>query len=308
MRLFKNKMEKFDFNLLGISKSSYNKKEDESLKNEKNVCEIIRYANEKPTLWNLDHIYKTGDDDLNRAIERGYLSKILSDEFPTHFEKFTKEELILQSQSSIDNSISKEDVIELLMGEGEYTWIITQKGLEYLNSHPLYVFFTQHLLKFNLYEFILFKEVNEDLTLEEIGDKYINLKLEKSQLNYLKYLDYYYTLYLKKSDYDNALFYIIQRIIYETNLWILKDSHVAFDEVYDLETFYLVFDFTNLKPDFDFDPIFKKAFDEFKISELKINYDLLYSICYRIFVDCEDIYVISGELMDAYQANKQGFF
>ena len=305
--MFMKKHNQLDFKLLNINKSDYDKSEDKLFKSEKSVCEITKYVNENPTPWNLDHIYDYSDEDFDIAVERGYIEKIMCEDFSKHFEKFTKKELILQSQSFIDPEISKGDVIKLLAEEGEYSWVITDKGLSYLNSNPLYVFFTNHLLKYNLYEFVLFARANDGLDLEELGDKYINLKLEKSLTgNYLNYIDYYHTLYLKNGDYYNALVYLIQRIIYLTNSWLLEDYHVAFDEVYDLETFYLLFNFTKLNLDLDFENAYKNAFNEFKIPELRINYNRLHDISYRLLINGEDQYEISGDLLE--ESKKEGKF
>ena len=119
-------------------------------------------------------------------------------------------------------------------------------------------------------------------------------------------INYYHTLYLKNGDYYNALVYLIQRIIYLTNSWLLEDYHVAFDEVYDLETFYLLFNFTKLNLDLDFENAYKNAFNEFKIPELRINYNRLHDISYRLLINGEDQYEISGDLLE--ESKKEGKF
>ena len=306
IKLFRDKIEQFDFNLLGISKKGYDKSCDDKMKIEKSICEIVRFTDEKPTPWNLDHIYEYTPEDFDLAIDEGYIEKIMPDEFSKRFENFTKEELMLQSEFSIDSKLSKEEVIELLVDEADHSWIVSPKGYEYLNSHYSYVFFTKHLLKYNLYEFMMFLNANKDLTIEEAGNKYINLKIENDlSANYLNYIDYYYTLHLKNKNYDKASIYLIQRIICETNSWLLKDYHVSFDEVYGLEIFYLIFDFVNLKVDFDFETSYKKAFDELKVDKFKINFDKLRIICYRLLVEAENPYVISSELFNETKNQKK---
>ena len=65
----------------------------------------------------------------------------MPDEFPKYFDEYSKDELIMQSQSFIDPKTSKEEVIKMLMDEADYSWVVSEKGFEYLESHPHYVFF-----------------------------------------------------------------------------------------------------------------------------------------------------------------------
>lgn len=291
-----------DFDLLGIDKSDYDSNKDKELEIEKNVCEIVRYTSENPTPWNWGFNYDYDNDSFDIAIERGYLDKIMPDEFPKYFEKYSKEDLILQSQSFINPKTSKEDVIKLLIDEADYSWIVSENGFKYLKSNPEYVFFTQHLIKFNLYEFLLFAD-KEDLSIEETGNRYIDLKLNKALLKgdvdcYLYYIDYHYTLALKKEDYNDALYYLCQRIIFQTNFWLLKKSYSLFDEAYDNETYYLSFMLVNLNLDYDLENIYQKAFDEFKISKYQFNREKIYQFMVRIIEGKEDVYEISGDLID----------
>lgn len=293
----------FEFNVAEIRKSEYDKNEDLDLRTEKNVCEIVRYTSENPTPWEWGFNYDYDPDSFDFAIERGYLDKIMPEEFPKYFEKYSKEELIIQSQSFINPKTSKEDVIKILMDEADYSWIVSEKGYEYLESHPLYAFFTAHLIKFNLYEFKFFAEKNSELEIEELCDKYINLKLANALRKgdtdcYLYYIDYHYTLSLKKEDYDSALYYLCQRIIFQTNSWLLKKNHSFLDEAYDNETFYLSFRLTNMNLDFDLKSIYERAFDEFKIDKYRINREKVYGIMTRLVNDNEDLYQISADLID----------
>ena len=84
----------------------------------------------------------------------------------------------------------------------------------------------------------------------------------------------------------------------------MKKYHVAFDEAYGLEIFYLIFDFVNLKADFDFETSYKKAFDELKEDKFKINFDKLKKICYRLLVEGENPYEISSELFHEARGKK----
>lgn len=287
---------------MGIDKSEYDKKEDDDLKIEKNVCEIVRYTTENPTPWNWGFNYEYDNNSFDIPIERGYLDKIMPDEFPKYFDEYSKDELIMQSQSFIDPKTSKEEVIKMLMDEADYSWVVSEKGFEYLESHPHYVFFTRHLIKFNLYEFVLFCK-KEDLSIEEAGDKYINLKLNKALSNgdlecYLFYIDYHYTIALENEDYDNALYYLCQRIIFQTNFWLLKEVYSFFDEPYDNETYYLSFMLVKLDLDYDLGSIYERAFNEFKLSKYRINKEKIYHIMCRLVKNKDDVYEISGDLVD----------
>ena len=302
MRLKRFNSLDIDFDLIEVNKSVYDKNEDRNLRTEKNVCKIVRFTDENPTPWNWGYDFDYDERVFGDAVERGYLDKIMPDEFPERFKNYSKEELILQSQSYINPKTSKEDVIELLMEEGDYSWVVSEKGYEYLKSHPLFDFFVMHLIKFNMYEFILFSQ-KENLPIEETANTYIDLKLKKALIKgdvscYLYYIDYHYTLSLKKKDYDSALYYMCQRIIFETNFWLLKKSHSFLDEAYDNETYYRLFDLVKLDLDLDLEGIYSKAFDEFKIPKYQINREKIYEIMVRLIDRREDVYDVSSDLFD----------
>lgn len=302
---------KIDFDLMGIDKSEYDSNKDKSLEIEKNVCDIVRYTLENPTPWNWGFNFDNDEDLFEIPIDRGYLLKIMPEEFPKYFENYSKEELIIQSESYINPKISKEDVIKFLMDEGDYSWIVSEKGHQYLKSHPEYVFFTQHLIKFNLYEFLLFGE-KEGLEIEETGNRYIDLKLDKALSKgdndcYLHYIDYHYTLALKNKDYDKALYYLCQRMIFQTNFWLLKETYSFLEEAYDNETFYLSFMLVKLDLDLDLESIYQKAFDDFKIPEYQINRERIYQVMVSLIIDKDDVYKISDDLINETNPNWSWF-
>ena len=328
-----------DYDYLGLDKSKYDSKEEKDLNVHKSMYALLKYINEHPTPWVYDYYLESIDRDaLDWLIEKEYIDKVMPEEFPQLLKDYTVEELIRESESSHDPGTTKEDMIKYFMDWCDWSWIVSEKGLEYLNAHPFLDFFANNLLDFNIYEFKLFvdkykndlsleeisdnlaleevddkgalEEMDDKLALEEIGDKYINAKLEKALSNheldlYLNYVDYYFNLYLSKKDYENALVYLIQRIIYEVNIWHLKEYHVAFDEAFSIKTDYLLFKITKLNLDFDLESIYDEAYNSLKIDEIKFKYDENYDIV-KMLMAGVNIYDISSDLLD--EAKAQGKF
>ena len=261
----------------------------------------VKYTLENPTPWNLIDLNDYIDDNngFNNAIDNGYIVKIMPDEFKEHFEKYSTEELIRQSQISIDEDTSKEEVIEILMDEGDYSWIVSDKGLNYLKSNEFLEFYTNNLIAYDVYEFKLFCREHDDLTFEEIGDEYVNIKLKKGLKKdydeYLKYLNYYFNLNFQKADYDNACVFLAQRIIYEINNWNSRKFIGFLDEALSIETDNLLFKFRKLDLKLDLKGIYDKAFEEFKIQKYKTDKDENYGFFTRL-IDGESIYEINYEL------------
>ena len=301
-----------DYNLLGINRNNYDSNEEKKLNIEKSSYALVKYTNEHPTPWKFDYYLKSIDDNaFDRIIEKEYITKVMPDKYSELFENYSVEELIRESESYHDPDTTKEDMIEYFKEWSDYSWIVSRKGLEYLKMNPFLDFFTNNLMEFNIYEFKLFADkFNDTLSLEEIGDKYVNAKLTKALSNddldlYLDYVDYYFNLNLSKKEYDVALIYLIQRILYEINIWHLKEYHFAFDEALSIRTDYLLFKITKLSIDFDLESIYDEAYNSLKIEEIKFKYDDNYDHIKRL-MDGESVYDISDELLD--KSKEEGTF
>ena len=293
-----------DYNLLEIDRGNYDAEEEKKLNIEKSDYAVVKYTNEHPTPWMFDyHLESVDGKAFDCIIEKGYITKVMPDKFPELFESYTVEELIRESESYHDPNTPKEELIKDFQEEAYYSWIVSEKGLNYLEKYPFLDFFTNNLLEFNIYEFKLFADKFDGvLDFDEIGDKYINAKLTKALSDneldmYLYYVDYYFNLYYSKNEYDAALKYLIQRIIYELNTWHLKERHVPFDEPLSIRTDYLLFKITKLNIDFDLESIYDNAYNSLKIDDLKFKYDENYSHMERLMAD-EDIYDIGDELLE----------
>ena len=298
--------DKIDYKNLGLDKKKYNFKVNAELNREKSMYALVKYTNEHPTPWMYDYYLESIDDDaFNWIIEKGYITKVMPDKFPDIFKDCTVEELKRESESSHDLNTTKEDMIEYFQDWCDYSWIVSEKGHEYLKSHPFLEFFTNNLIDFNIYEFKLFCDKFDELSLEEAGDKYVNAKLEHGVGAglYLKYIDYYYNLNLSLNDIETACIYLIQRIIYELNIWHLKEFHVAFDEPLSIMTDYLIFKIIKQNPDFDLEKLYEEAYNSLKFDELKFNYSENYEIVQRL-INGESIYDIGEDLLD--QAKEDG--
>lgn len=305
-------LENIDFEYLELDRNQYDSKKDEELNIEKSMYALVKYANEHPTPWMYDYYLKSIDrKSFDWIIEKEYITKVMPDKFPELFKDCTAEELIRESESYHDPSTTKEDMINYFMDLCDYSWVVSEKGMNYLKAHPFLDFFTNNLIEFNIYEFKLYSDKYKDeLTLEEIGDKYINAKFKKAldinELNlYLNYVDYYFSLNLAKNDYETAFIYLIQRIIYEINIWHLKEYHFAFDEALSIRTDYLLFKIIKLNLDFDLEKLYDEAYYSLKIDKIKFNYLENYDNLKRLMTG-EDVFDISGDLLD--QAKEQGMF
>ena len=300
-----------DYDYLELDKEKYDSQEDKKLNDEKSIYALVKYTKEHPTPWKYDYYLKSVDDRaFDWIIDKGYITKVMPDKYSELFNEYTVEELIRESESYHDPDTTKEDMIKYFTEWSDFSWIVSEKGLNYLNSHPFLEFFTNNLLDLNIYEFKLYADKYNKLSLEEIGDKYINAKLTKALSDdefdmYLNYVDYYFNLNLSKKEYEKALTYLIQRIIYEINMWHLKEYHFAFDEALSIRTDYLLFKIVKLGIDFDLDRLYDDAYNSLKIDKIKFNHDENYSHFKRL-MNGESIYDISDELLD--WAKEQGQF
>ena len=301
-----------DYDYLGLDRDNFDENENRELNIQKSMYALVKYINEHPTPWSYVYYFKSIDDDaFDWIIDKEYITKVMPDQFHELFKDCTVEELIRESESSHNPDTTKEDMINYFIEWCDYSWIVSQKGMDYLNAHPFLEFFTNNLLDFNIYEFKLFADKYEkELTLEEIGDKYINAKLTNAlsldELDvYLNYVDYYFNLNYSKNNYERALLYLIQRLIYEINMWNLKEYHFAFDEVFSIKAGYLLFKITKLNLDFDLEKLYDEAYNSLKIHDIQFNYAENYDILKRLMAG-EDEYKISDEMIN--QAKEQGKF
>lgn len=301
-----------DYDYLNLDRSKYDSEEEKDLNIEKSMYALVKYTNEHPTPWNAEYHLKSVDGNtFDLVIEKEYLKKVMPDEFPVLFKDCTVEELIRESELYHDPDTTKEDMINYFMEWCDWSYVVSEKGFEYLKSSPFLNFFTNNLIDFNIYEFKLYADkYGNELTIEEIGDKYVNAKLKKALSNnerdlYLNYVDYYFNLNLSKNDYEAASLYLIERIIYEINRWHLKEYHVSFDEPFSLTTDYLLFKIAKLNPDLDLEKLYNEAYNSLKIEEIKFNYAENYEIV-KSLMNGESIFDIGGDMLE--KAKEQGKF
>ena len=297
-------LNRVDFGALDLDKKSYNRNDEKKLNRDIATYMAVRYSDVNPTTWNCDYSYNSyiDPDGFDIACDEGYIEKIMAEEFPKRFENFSKEELIRESMYAIEPDTSKENVIKRLMDEGEYSWVVSQKGYEFLKNKEVCEFFASYIKWFNFYEFKLFYDANNDqLSIDEIGDEYMARKLEmafaKNEYDiYLIYMDYHFYRHMARQEYDNALVFLSQRIIYEINTWHLYGSHTSFDEALSLQSDELLFQFKKHDTDLDLGEIYDRAFNEMKFSALKYDYNQNFTYLKRLLGD-DDVFDISDELM-----------
>ena len=252
------------------------------------ICayQYVKHVNENITDWksrSYSDLYHVVFNPFEYAINHGYVEKISGDEFIEYLNKFSSEELRIESEYfNLRISDSKESMVDELVKYKDFTYVITEKGLDYLKSNPMMDFFVENLEEFIFYEFERYYEDNKDgCGLEEIGIKFVNNEFKESFKKgdldvYLRYLEFYFKLSFNNQDYDEALYYLIQRLIYEVNDWVSKyDFHLM---AFSFKTFIFFNKFINLNCDFDLKEIYNRAYKEFKFIHIRNYKDIIYDV------------------------------
>ena len=304
----------FDNELLKIiDKNNYNEDEVQDAQKRIEIYEFVKHVNENITSWKMPLLIEMNhfDFDYNKYAENeGYVEKINANEFAMYFDVYPTDELKQELKHfDITPKNSRKDILNQFQEYGDYSYIITEKGLEYLKSYPLLDFFSTHLHGFIFYEFEKYYYENKDeISLEEIGKNYVTNEFKQAVKQgkldvYLKYAFYYYSINFNKGNYDEALYYLIQRIIYEINTWYSQDNHYPFEFAISPETASYFTNFYHLDIYLDLEEIFNRAFNEFKFGHMKNNKEKIYEYC-EILLSGTHVIEINDEMFFEYHLNK----
>ena len=271
--------------------------------------EYVKHIHENITPWKMESLNKLNHIrfDMNEyAINHGYLKKISGDEFADYLNQYSTDELIEElAYFDISPKKSKDDIINQLMDEGEFSLLVTEKGLDYLKSNLMLDFFADYLSEFLFYEFEIYYNLNkEDLSIHEIAEEYLNNEFKNAVKSgnldvYLNYLEYYYKVNFDEGKFDQSLVYLIQRLIYEINIWYSKDNHTTFELGVSLKTGSFFNQLYKLGIDFNLEESFNIAFKEFKFGHLKQNREKIYDFAERL-ISGQHLMYINDNLLDEY--------
>ena len=268
--------------------------------------ELVKHVRENITSWKapeygrLNHI----DYDYYQAcLNKGYLEEIDSDEFKFYFKKYSVDELEEELKYfDIEAEPTKEGMIRQLAEAGSGSLVVTDKGIEYLNSNLFYNFFATNLSEYFFYEFEIYYKENQG-NIVDIADKYVNSEFKqefvKGNLDaYLSYLDYYYSMSFFEERYEDAVYYLLQRFIYEANRWDRDENHRPLDRIFSRKTQKYFNDIFLIITDIDFDEIYEKAYRQFKFSHMKNHKELLKELSRDLIIKGEHMVVIRDQLVD----------
>ena len=288
-----------------IEEKNYDEYEVYEAQSRISVYECVKHINENLTSWKMDIFHDLNHILFDRheyAINNGYLKKLKDDEFRNYLNNYSLEDLqkeLYYFDMQIDGS--KQELIEQLFKISSSTYAVTEKGLQYLKDYPVLDFFAEYLPEFIFYEFEKYHDEYKDkLSIEEISQNFINAEFKNAFKTgkfdvYINYLYYFYKINYNNENYDEALVYLIQRVIYEINKWYMVDNLFSNQLVLSVDTALLFNQIIDLNMEFDLDELFDKAFKEFKFGHMKNHRSEIEDYVIRL-LDGEHVMDINEEL------------
>ena len=274
-----------------IDANGYDEKEVYDTQSQIVLYELLNFVDKNITPRNIDHVnaHHIDFDVVTYAITDGYINELFENEFESYLNNYSLEDLSEELKALYLNpKQSKKEVINQFCDVWNALLEVTDKGREFLKKYSYYGFFIKYLNNFIFYEFEkLCAERKNDYTLEEIANEFVNNEFKRAIKNgkfnvYLNVLEYNYLINRDNQNYDEALYCLIQRVIYEINVWFLSESKNIIELIISFETSQLFEEFSMLDADYDFDEIYNRAFHEFKFGHMKSNKDECYTACKRL--------------------------
>lgn len=300
----------FDNELLRIiDENNYDVDDVRDAQSRIEVYECVKHINENITSWKMPSFFELNHfifDAMEYSENHGYIEQITSNEFEMYFGAYSTEELKEELKYfDITPEVSRENILKQFKNQCDFSYIITEKGRDYLKSYPVLDFFATHLSEFLFYEFEKYYLENKDkYSLAEIGNNYVNSEFKKAIKSgnldiYLRYVDYFYSINFEGKNYDEALYYLAQRLIYEINKWYLNEIHQSFEFAISLKTAEYFNKFYLLDADLDLKEIFNRAFNEFKFGHMKNKKDECFEY-YERLLNGTHVININDELLSEY--------
>ena len=297
----------------GLLKIVHEKNYDEVevFNSQSKIClfEFLKHINENITHWKLNSIDISNHTDFDYgeyALDEGYATVITGIEFFNHLNNFSLEELQVEAKflhgRSSDN---KGEIINQLMNDGDESLVITEKGKEYLNEHPLLNYFADYMSDYFFYEFEMYYNNHKDeMSLEEISKKYVNEDFKSSFKKgdfdvYLRYLEFYFKYNWFNENYEDAFVFLTQRVIYEISKWYAIDSHYPFAMAISYKTVELFDMVFNSNQEFNMEEIFNRAYKEFKFGHMKGDREVLFDKVMDLFEN-RDFMLINSYLQEEF--------
>ena len=84
-------------------------------------------------------------------------------------------------------------------------------------------------------------------------------------------MEYYFKLNLNNNDFEEALTYLIQRVIYEVNVWYMKEKHYSLEFAISFKTSMFFEQLNHFDIGFDLEGVYNRTFNGFKFGHMK-NY------------------------------------
>jgi len=280
---------------------------DEVFDAQSRICEYecVKHVNENITSWKMDNYSKINHIDYDSytiILDKGYVKKLSREEFRQYLSQYSIKQLTDELKYfDIEARKTKEEIIEQFIKEGDFTLITTPEGEDYLKSHPEYDYFATYLSDFLFYEYEEYLKTHEG-DISEISEKYLKEEFKKGIIDgnldiYLNYLDYYYNIAYQNKDYSKALYYLIQRFIYETNKWYAKPEIEFLKQIYSRKTAKYFNNIIFIDFEYEFNEIYDNAFNKFKFSHMKNNKDKIHEFVQRLLAG-EHIIIINNELLE----------
>ena len=286
---FKDDCDVDNYLLRKIEENNYDFKEVFDAQSRIFLYESVKFTKDNIITWKSDFIHDNNHihmDALTQALDKGFIQKFTGDEFTTYLEGYSKQELEEELEYfGIEPKTSKKEIIGQIAEQGDILFDVTDEGLKYLNSNPLLKFFADNMEEYLFFEFEMFYNENkDDYTIEEIANRFVNENFKKSIKSgnlddYLKYLEYYFKINFNNKNYDEAVYYLIQRVIYEVNKWYLAENHHNFDFAISIKTGKYFQDMSKVDKIENLKEIMDKAFNEFKFPHMKDNKILIDGFC-----------------------------
>ena len=287
-----------------INERGYDEDEVYKVQSKISLFEFLKHADENITTWKLNSINITNHvnfDTIEYALNNEYIRKIKGIEFFNHLNSFSLEELQKESEflygSSSDN---KGEIINRLINDGDFSYAITEKGKQYLNDNPLMNYFAEYMQDYFFYEFQKYYDnYKDDLTIDEIAKKYINedfkYSFKKGDFEvYLRYLEFYFKYNWFNEEYEEALVFLTQRVIYELSKWYSDESNRSFELAISFKTVELSNIVFSSNVEFDIEEIFKRSYKEFKFPHMKWDKKTLLEDIKNLY-ESQDFMIINRE-------------
>ena len=227
------------------------------------------------------------------ALKHGYLKECTYEDYIDLIEnEFSRKDLEIELEHyGLDKKLTKRGMIKEIKNNVEpeeisITYLETEKGRDLFENSEIIRFYMDYLRTFLFCEFKKFYDT-QDCSISEAGDKFIKTEYEKG-IKIKKWRVYKQLLKYEMEKTNNpkeCLELAIQMLIYDINCDDLNDE---MNLGYEMDTLMYMIEYLP-KVNVDLYDLFEKAYNEFKLKELKHDKDKIFDtfmgICEGGFLD-----------------------